>query len=95
MLLHFINTRCNHTKVFIHGFCVSEDSFLGDVGYIGNVKVKVDGNVTETLTDITLSGEGEIEIKYNSIKMEFLPMTPSNFKPGLLYMAFVSIYYYV
>lgn len=39
-------------------------------------------NVTESVTGITLQGQGEIRYHRNPYKIEFFPNMPENFKPG-------------
>ena len=51
----------------------------------------VEANVTETLTGITLKGENTVSFKAHVYYLEFLPSSPSNFKPGLSYETHVSI----
>lgn len=43
---------------------------------------RVEANVTESITGITLKGQGEIQYHKNPYKLEFYPNMPDNFKPG-------------
>lgn len=52
----------------------------------------VKANVTETLTDITLSGSEEVTFSDQAKQILFLPNTKTTFKPGLPYKVHVSIY---
>ncbi|VDI41931.1 Hypothetical predicted protein, partial [Mytilus galloprovincialis] len=52
---------------------------------VGDQYMVVKANVTETLTDITLSGSEEVTFSDQSKKILFLPATKTTFKPGLPY----------
>lgn len=47
-------------------------------------------DVNETATGITLSGNAAVNLRQEKYHLAFLDFTPGNFKPGLLYTAFVS-----
>jgi hypothetical protein len=51
----------------------------------------VEANVTETLTGITLNGSSEIQFFDTAEKLDFVQSLPKDYKPGLLYTAYVSI----
>ena len=54
-------------------------------------KILVSANVTEAVSDITLSDRHDIPVKTQHYELKFLATTPSSFKPGLTYVGFVSI----
>ncbi|ESO92217.1 hypothetical protein LOTGIDRAFT_162872 [Lottia gigantea] len=53
--------------------------------------VQIVARVTEKVTGKTLNGTGEISIYQSKYKVDFLPITPSTFKPGLPYTAYVKV----
>ncbi|XP_013387199.1 CD109 antigen-like [Lingula anatina] len=55
--------------------------------------VKIEANVTETLTGITLSGETSQQFVDSPYKIEWLLNSPSSFKPGLPYKGYVKVEY--
>lgn len=54
--------------------------------------LKIEANVTESLTHITLSGKDSVKFYSHAEKIEFLQSNPNTFKPGLPYTAYVSQY---
>lgn len=50
----------------------------------------VAADVNETVTGIIYSGNATVDVKTEKYQLKFLEFSPSNFKPGLLYTAFVS-----
>nr|XP_022294895.1 CD109 antigen-like [Crassostrea virginica] len=53
--------------------------------------VVVKAYVTESLTNITLEGTGEVHFYQHAEKMDFLDSTPNYFKPGLPYSHFIRV----
>ncbi|XP_060062599.1 CD109 antigen-like [Ylistrum balloti] len=56
-----------------------------------NHKVIVEANVTESLTQITLSGSTDMSFYSHAEKIELLPSNPTTFKPGLQYIAYAKV----
>ncbi|CAC5388514.1 CD109 [Mytilus coruscus] len=53
--------------------------------------LKVEANVTESLTHITLSGKDSVKFYAHAEKIEFLQSNPNTFKPGLPYTAYMRV----
>ncbi|XP_077982153.1 CD109 antigen-like isoform X2 [Glandiceps talaboti] len=51
----------------------------------------VEAKVTEKLTGISQSAEAEMNFYSLPVKMEFLPISPNTYKPGMKYTAFLSV----
>lgn len=47
-------------------------------------------DVNETVTGIIYSGSSTVDVKTDKYQLTFLPFSPDNYKPGLLYTAYVS-----
>ena len=61
------------------------------LGYISqSTTLTLVAYVTEELTGKTLNGTGAVKIHDKPEKIEFLSSTPSSFKPGLPFRAYVS-----
>ena len=56
---------------------------------------KVMANVTENNSMRQQKGKGEITFYDSPLKMDFMDISPSNFKPGLPYTGYVSLYFSV
>jgi|SRR6218665_1124289 len=52
--------------------------------------IQVNAEVEETITGIVLVGNATVDCKRHRHTLKFLSMSPSNYKPGLLYTGFVS-----
>jgi hypothetical protein len=50
----------------------------------------VEANVTETLTQVTLTGNSTVRLTNNKYQLEIMDITPDSFKPHLVYYGFVS-----
>ena len=48
--------------------------------------------VMETLTGVELAGEGSVKVERSKYKFEFTDSTATDFKPGLNFVAYVSIW---
>ncbi|XP_041359485.1 CD109 antigen-like isoform X2 [Gigantopelta aegis] len=57
----------------------------------GTTKLTLVAYVTEDLTGKTLNGTGSLKIHEHPEKIEFLDSTPSSFKPGLPFRAYVKV----
>ncbi|XP_071127944.1 CD109 antigen-like isoform X2 [Mytilus edulis] len=53
--------------------------------------LKIEANVTESLTHITLSGKDSVKFYSHAEKIEFLQSNPNTFKPGLPYTAYMRV----
>lgn len=54
-----------------------------------NVQIIV--NITDPATGRQMGADADVQFSKFLAKVEFLPVSASNFKPGLLYTAYVSI----
>lgn len=52
--------------------------------------IQVSAEVEESITGIVLFGNATIDCKEHKHTLKFLSVSPSNYKPGLLYTGFVS-----
>lgn len=50
----------------------------------------VEANVTETLTQVTLTGNSTVRLTNNKYQLEVMDITPDSFKPHLVFYGFVS-----
>ena len=66
---------------------------LYEYGFYDGYLLKVNANVTESLTGIVQSGFGVLTYYEKPIKVTALPGNPAQFKPGLMYTAYVSIFH--
>ncbi|XP_033626083.1 CD109 antigen-like isoform X2 [Asterias rubens] len=64
---------------------------LYEYGFYDGYLLKVNANVTESLTGIVQSGFGVLTYYEKPIKVTALPGNPAQFKPGLMYTAYVSV----
>ncbi|XP_071786205.1 CD109 antigen-like isoform X2 [Asterias amurensis] len=64
---------------------------LYEYGFYDGYLLKVNANVTESLTGIVQSGSGVLTYYAKPIKVMALPGNPAQFKPGLMYTAYVSV----
>ena len=55
--------------------------------------ILVVANVNETVTGIILSGNSTVQCSSEKYKLTFLEFSPNNYKPGLLYTAFVGYHF--
>ena len=60
------------------------------VDAVSYMTIFVFANVTERATGKILSGNSTVECHSNLYKLEFLDMTPNNYKPGLSFTGYVS-----
>ncbi|XP_071785161.1 CD109 antigen-like isoform X2 [Asterias amurensis] len=65
--------------------------YMYESGFYDEYLLKVNANVTESLTGIVQSGSGVLTYYAKPIKVTALPGNPSQFKPGLMYTAYVSV----
>ena len=63
---------------------------IDPVDVMKHKSILVTANVTEGVSDVTLSGGATVPVKTQRYQLKYLSASPSSFKPGLLYNGFVS-----
>ncbi|KAK2163263.1 hypothetical protein NP493_1472g00004 [Ridgeia piscesae] len=66
-------------------------SIFDAISAFKQMTILVSANVTEGVSDITLSDRTDIPVKTQHHELKFLATTPSIFKPGLTYVGFVKL----
>ncbi|KAK2183567.1 hypothetical protein NP493_304g01028 [Ridgeia piscesae] len=66
-------------------------SIFDAISEFKQMTILVSANVTEGVSDITLSDRTDIPVKTQHHELKFLATTPSIFKPGLTYVGFVKL----
>lgn len=72
---------------------LKESLFNGSVAawtLLDRQKIIVTADVTETVTGVTLSAKNTVTCYKKKYDLSFMEITPDSFKPGLLFIGFVS-----